>query len=120
LRREEFIDDLLNEYETEIRRCLDKGAYKVQVDFTEARQAVKLDPSGDLLNSFIELNNLALSRFTPEEETLLGIDTCPGTDRDSTHYADVDCAQLLSSQEIRMRVAETALAAAVLGGRHAG
>src|ERR1700682_5212871 len=27
--RDEFIDDLLREHETEIRRCLQKGAYKV-------------------------------------------------------------------------------------------
>ncbi len=56
--REQFIDDLLNEHETEIRRCLKKGAHKVQVDFTEGRLAVKIDPSGNLLNSFIDLNRL--------------------------------------------------------------
>ena len=33
--REEFINDLLSEHETEIRRCLAKGAHKVQIDFTE-------------------------------------------------------------------------------------
>ena len=33
--REQFIDDLLREHETEVRRCLDKGAHKVQIDFTE-------------------------------------------------------------------------------------
>ena len=65
--RAEFIDDLLREHETEVRRCLDKGAHKVQIDFTEGRLAIKLDPSGGLLNSFIDLNNLALSRFSPEE-----------------------------------------------------
>src|SRR5205085_333369 len=32
--REEFIDDLLREHETEIRRCLQKGAHTVQIDFT--------------------------------------------------------------------------------------
>jgi hypothetical protein len=42
--REQFIDDLLHEHETEIRRCLKKGAYQVQIDFTEARLAMKLDP----------------------------------------------------------------------------
>ena len=44
--REEFIGDLLREHETEIRRCLNKGAHKVQVDFTEGRLAVKIDPPG--------------------------------------------------------------------------
>src|SRR6266852_481780 len=50
--REEFIDDLLRESETEIRRCLNRGAHKVQLDFTEGRLALKVDPSGHLLNTF--------------------------------------------------------------------
>jgi 5-methyltetrahydropteroyltriglutamate--homocysteine methyltransferase len=95
--REQFIDDLLNEHETEIRRCLKKGAHKIQVDFTEGRLSVKIDPSGYLLNSFIDLNNLALSRFSPEERGRIGVHTCPGNDFDSTHSADVDYAQLLPS-----------------------
>lgn len=93
--RDEFIDDLLSEHETEIRRCLQKGAFKVQIDFTEARLAMKIDPSGQLLNSFIDLNNLALSRFSTEERKAIGVHTCPGGDRDSTHSADVDYAQFL-------------------------
>ncbi|MDB6052921.1 MAG: 5-methyltetrahydropteroyltriglutamate--homocysteine methyltransferase [Verrucomicrobiales bacterium] len=95
--RQQFIDDLLHEHETEIRRCFAKGAFKVQVDFTEGRFAVKLDPSGHLLNSFIGLNNLVLSRFTDEERKKIAIHTCPGGDRDSTHSADVDYADLLPS-----------------------
>src|SRR6202051_3782134 len=95
--REQFIDDLLSEHETEIRSCLKKGAHKVQVDFTEGRLAVKIDPSGHLLNSFIDLNNLALSRFSPEERRRIGVHTCPGNDLDSTHSADVDYAELLPS-----------------------
>jgi 5-methyltetrahydropteroyltriglutamate--homocysteine methyltransferase len=93
--REHFIDDLLAEHETEIRRCLHKGAHKVQVDFTEGRLAVKIDPSGKLLHSFIDLNNLALSRFSAEERKRIGVHTCPGGDRDSTHSAEVDYAELL-------------------------
>src|ERR1700680_3852054 len=95
--REQFVDDLLSEHETEIRRCLKKGAHKVQVDFTEGRLAVKIDPSGHLLNSFIDLNNLALSRCSPEERARIGVHTCPGNDLDSTHSADVDYAELLPS-----------------------
>jgi 5-methyltetrahydropteroyltriglutamate--homocysteine methyltransferase len=95
--REEFIDDLLREHETEFRRCLEKGAHKVQIDFTEGRLAIKIDPSGDLLNSFIDLNNLALSRFSAEERARIGVHTCPGGDRDSTHSAEVDYADLLPS-----------------------
>jgi 5-methyltetrahydropteroyltriglutamate--homocysteine methyltransferase len=93
--RGEFIDDLLNEHETEIRRCLQKGAHKVQIDFTEGRLAIKVDPSGKLLHSFIDLNNLALARFSAEERERIGIHTCPGGDLDSTHSADVDYAELL-------------------------
>jgi 5-methyltetrahydropteroyltriglutamate--homocysteine methyltransferase len=95
--REQFIDDLLSEHVTEIRRCFDKGAEKVQIDFTEGRLAMKIDPSGHLLSSFIDLNNLALGRFTSEERRKLGVHTCPGGDRDSTHSADVDYADLLPS-----------------------
>ena len=93
--RQQFIDDLLAEHETEIRRCFNSGAYKVQIDFTEGRLAVKIDPSGQLLHSFIDLNNLALSRFSPEERQRLGVHTCPGGDLDSTHSADVDYSELL-------------------------
>src|SRR3954463_11442981 len=34
--RDQFIEDLLSEHEKEIRRCLQKGAAKIQIDFTEA------------------------------------------------------------------------------------
>ena len=95
--RDEFIEDLLAQHETEIRRCLAKGAAKVQIDFTEGRFAVKIDPSGNLLNSFIDLNNLALSRFSLGDRAKIGVHTCPGGDRDSTHSAEVDYADLLPS-----------------------
>lgn len=95
--REQFIDDLLREHETEVRRCLQKGAHAVQIDFTEGRLAIKLDRSGHLLNSFIDLNNLALSRFSAEDRGRIGVHTCPGGDCDSTHSGDVDYAELLPS-----------------------
>jgi 5-methyltetrahydropteroyltriglutamate--homocysteine methyltransferase len=95
--REQFIEDLLREHETEVRNCLRKGAHKVQIDFTEGRLAVKIDPSGELLHSFIDLNNLALARFSAVERGRIGVHTCPGGDRDSTHSADVDYADLLPS-----------------------
>jgi len=95
--RDAFIQDLLQEPEREIRACLRKGAHKVQIDFTEGRLAVKIDPSGELLHSFIDLNNLALARLSPEDRRHIGVHTCPGGDRDSTHSADVDYADLLPS-----------------------
>ena len=95
--RDQFIEDLLSEHEKEVRGCLSRGAHKVQIDFTEGRLAMKVDPTGKLLHSFIDLNNLALSRFTAAERQRLGVHTCPGGDRDSTHSADVDYAELLPS-----------------------
>src|SRR6202451_4444338 len=95
--RETFIEDLLHEHVTEVRRCLEKGAHKVQIDFTEGRFSLKGDPSGGLLSSFVDLNNLALARFSSAERQRLGVHTCPGGDLDSTHSADVDYAELLPS-----------------------
>ena len=80
---------LLNEAEADIRRCLNSGAYNVQIDFTEGRLALKLDPSKGLLKSFIDLNNKVLARFTEEERKRIGVHSCPGGDHDSTHSADI-------------------------------
>jgi 5-methyltetrahydropteroyltriglutamate--homocysteine methyltransferase len=95
--REQFIEDLLNEHVLEVRGCLERGAHAVQIDFTEGRFAVKIDPTGTLLASFIDLNNLALARFSAEERKRIGVHTCPGGDLDSTHSADVDYAELVPS-----------------------
>jgi 5-methyltetrahydropteroyltriglutamate--homocysteine methyltransferase len=93
--RAEFLADLVREAEAEIRQCLVKGAYSVQVDFTEGRLSLKLDPSGGLLENFVKLNNQVLSRFSADERQRIGVHTCPGGDRDSVHSADVDYASLL-------------------------
>jgi 5-methyltetrahydropteroyltriglutamate--homocysteine methyltransferase len=93
--REAFLDDLVRETVRDIRGCLDAGAHRVQIDFTEGRLAVKLDPSKRLLREFIALNNRVLDHFTPEERQRIGVHTCPGGDHDSTHSADVDYAELL-------------------------
>ena len=93
--RDAFLDDLKREAESDIRDALDAGAHNVQLDFTEGRLAVKLDPSLGLLRTFIGLNNEGLGRFSDADRQRLGVHTCPGGDRDSTHSADVDYAQLL-------------------------
>lgn len=93
--REEFLADLVNGCEADIRRCLDAGAHTVQLDFTEARLSLKLDPSGGLLRSFVELNNQVLNRFSDEERRRIGVHSCPGGDQDSAHSLDVDYAGLL-------------------------
>jgi len=93
--RDAFLQDLAAEAEKDIRQCLDAGAASVQLDFTEGRLSLKLDPSGGVLNDFIELNNMVLDRFTTEERSRLGVHTCPGGDQDSAHSLDVDYAGLL-------------------------
>ena len=93
--RDAFLADLLREAERDIRQCLARGAANVQIDFTEGRLAVKLDPSKQLLRSFVDLNNRVLDRFTADERSRIGVHTCPGGDHDSTHSADVDYADLL-------------------------
>jgi 5-methyltetrahydropteroyltriglutamate--homocysteine methyltransferase len=93
--REAFMRDLIDEAETDIRGVLDGGADSVQIDFTEARLSLKLDPSGGLLRNFVALNNQVLDRFTSEQRRRIGVHVCPGGDHDSTHSADVDYAGLL-------------------------
>lgn len=93
--RDAFVQDLIREAERDIRGCLEAGAHAVQVDFTEGRLALKLDPSGELLRGFVALNNRVLERFSEAEREKIGVHTCPGGDRDSTHSADVDYRELL-------------------------
>jgi 5-methyltetrahydropteroyltriglutamate--homocysteine methyltransferase len=93
--REAFLEDLTTEAEHDIRQCLNNGADSVQIDFTEGRLALKLDPSGGVLTAFIGLNNRVLSRFSDAERARIGVHTCPGGDHDSTHSADVDYVKLL-------------------------
>ena len=93
--REAFLADLTDEAEADIRGALDAGAASVQIDFTEARLSLKLDPSGGLLRSFVDLNNKVLDRFTAQDRQCVGVHVCPGGDHDSTHSADVDYAGLL-------------------------
>jgi 5-methyltetrahydropteroyltriglutamate--homocysteine methyltransferase len=91
---EAFLDDLVAEAASEMRGCIERGA-TVQIDFTEARLAIKLDPSRGLLDSFVDLNNRVLAQLTDEERAKVGVHTCPGGDQDSTHSADIDYLELL-------------------------
>jgi 5-methyltetrahydropteroyltriglutamate--homocysteine methyltransferase len=93
--REAFTAELIDEAEADIRGALDNGAANVQIDFTEGRLSLKLDPSGNLLRSFVALNNQVLDRFRAEERLRIGVHVCPGGDHDSTHSADVDYIRLL-------------------------
>jgi len=92
---EQFINDLIAQHVGEVRRCLDLGAHKVQIDFTEARLSIKYDPSGDMLKSFVDLINKCLAHFNDDEIQRIGIHTCPGADVDSTHSVEIDYKYLL-------------------------
>jgi len=93
--REAFLSDLVDEAVADIRRSLVHGADSVQIDFTEGRLSLKLDPSGGLLENFVALNNKVIDHFSPQERQRIGVHTCPGGDKDATHSADVDYAGLL-------------------------
>ncbi|WP_433332298.1 5-methyltetrahydropteroyltriglutamate--homocysteine methyltransferase [Spirillospora sp. CA-294931] len=93
--RDKFLQDLVAESEADIRRCLEAGAHVVQLDFTEGRLALKLDPSGGVLADFLALITRVLERFTEDERARIGVHTCPGGDQDSTHSLDIDYAGLL-------------------------
>jgi methionine synthase II (cobalamin-independent) len=100
--REQFLADLCDECEKDIRKCFVAGAARVSIDFTEGRLACRNDPRNPwtgrgMLGHFIELNNRVIDRFSAEERKNIGIHTCPGGDCDSTHSADVDYAELLPS-----------------------
>jgi methionine synthase II (cobalamin-independent) len=100
--REQFLSDLVDECERDIRMAFDAGARRVSIDFTEGRLACRNDPNNPwtgrgMLAQFIDLNNRVLDRFSAEERRNIGIHTCPGGDCDSTHSADVDYAELLPS-----------------------
>ena len=112
--RKQFLDDLINEAERDVRQCLEAGADKVQLDFTEARLALEWDKSGKLLDEFIDINNRVLDRFDKEEQKKLGVHVCSGllcfllffemkisnflsgNDRGSTHSPNIDYSRVLS------------------------
>ncbi|HEY2601179.1 MAG TPA: hypothetical protein VGI67_06450 [Thermoleophilaceae bacterium] len=99
--RDEFLSDLCDECEKDIRQCFDAGAVRVSVDFTEGRLANKNDERNpwtgkNMLQEFIELNNRVLDRFSPEERKNIGIHTCPGGDCDSVHSKEVPYENLLT------------------------
>lgn len=100
--REQFMSDLVDECEKDIRMAFKAGAARVSIDFTEGRLACRNDPNNpwtgrNMLGEFVALNNRVIDRFKPAERKNIGIHTCPGGDCDATHSADVDYAELLPS-----------------------
>src|ERR1700722_6962954 len=70
--REEFLADVVDECEKDIRQCFDAGSVRVSIDFSEGRLANKNDSRNpwtgrDMLGEFIELNNRVLARFSAQE-----------------------------------------------------
>jgi methionine synthase II (cobalamin-independent) len=99
--REQFLSDVVDEVEKDIRQCFAAGAVRVSVDFTEGRLANKNDSRNpwtgrDMLQDFIDLNNRVFDRFSADERRNIGIHTCPGGDNDSVHSKEVPYEQLLS------------------------
>jgi methionine synthase II (cobalamin-independent) len=99
--RDQFLDDLCDEVEKDIRQCFAAGAARVSIDFTEGRLANKNDSRNpwtnkDMLQEFIDLNNRVIDRFSAEERVNIGIHTCPGGDCDSVHSKEVPYEKLLS------------------------
>ncbi len=99
--REQFLDDVVDEVEKDIRTTFATGAERVSIDFTEGRLANKNDSRNpwtgrDMLQEFIDLNNRVLERFSAEERRNIGIHTCPGGDMDSVHSRDVPYEKLLN------------------------
>ncbi|KAJ7742843.1 hypothetical protein B0H16DRAFT_1562531 [Mycena metata] len=98
--KSEFVADLVAECEKDIRGCFVAGATRVSIDFTEGRLASKKDSrnpwtSANLLQTFIQLNNQVLDRFSAEERVNIGIHTCPGGDTDSVHSAEMNAGYFL-------------------------
>jgi len=100
--REEFTKDLVDECEKDIRKCFEAGVIRISLDFTEGRLACKNDHRNPwtgkkMLQTFININNRVLDRFTAEERKNIGVHTCPGGDCDSVHSKEVDYHELLPS-----------------------
>ncbi|MDA0173084.1 hypothetical protein OJ998_28545 [Solirubrobacter taibaiensis] len=99
--RDQFLADLCDEVEKDIRQCFAAGAVRVSIDFTEGRLANKNDSRNpwtnkDMLQEFIDLNNRVIDRFSADERVNIGIHTCPGGDCDSVHSKEVPYEKLLS------------------------
>jgi methionine synthase II (cobalamin-independent) len=99
--RDQFLADLCDEVEKDIRQCFAAGAVRVSIDFTEGRLANKNDSRNpwtnrDMLEEFIDLNNRVIDRFSADERRNIGIHTCPGGDCDSVHSKEVPYERLLT------------------------
>ncbi|CAF0863327.1 unnamed protein product [Adineta steineri] len=88
--REQFLDDLINEAEKDVRQCLEAGADKVQLDLFS-----KINLNKTLLKQFIEINNRMLDRFNENEQKKLGVHVCSDYDEDNKRSSELDYFEIL-------------------------
>ncbi|UJR20389.1 hypothetical protein I4U23_023520 [Adineta vaga] len=94
--REDFLNDLINEAEKDVRRCLKAGADKVQLDFAKTELTLKIDSNGNLLKESIEINNRMLDRFSSEEQKKLGVHVCSANENEKSQSShDIDYLEVL-------------------------
>lgn len=75
--REQFLSDLCDQAEQDIRQAFAAGALRVSIDFTGGRLAIKNDPRNPwtgraMLQQFIEVNHRVIDRFSPAERVNIG------------------------------------------------
>ncbi|KAB5588413.1 hypothetical protein CTheo_8142 [Ceratobasidium theobromae] len=93
--REQFLADVCNQCEMDIRKCFQAGAIRVSMDFTEGRLALRNNVrnpwTGEcLLDFFIDLNNRVINRFSAVERAHIGVHACPCGDWDSAYNHDME------------------------------
>ncbi len=94
--RDEFLGDLTNEVERDIRQCLEACADSVQMNFTP------LDFNKKRLEELIEIDNRVLERFSSEDRKKIGVHC------ESGHSPEV-CHELLLPALFRLRAGRFSL-----------
>ena len=106
--REAFLQDLLDAHEAEVRAAIEQGAGLVQIDFSDARLALALDPAGRLLEGLVHLNGLALARFSEDERARIGV--YPGlTGTPGLEHAADEGYEVLLPQLLRLKAGRFAV-----------
>ena len=113
--REEFLNDLCDECEKDIRKCFAAGAVRVSIDFTEGRLACRNDPN----NAPQEIaDDLVLaSKYIPTRR-LASTDDCgfsPFSIDVKPKHGSPDVARDIAFQKIAARIEGTKIASERLG-----
>ena len=83
--KEQFVNDLVNECVTDVKKCIASGAAEVGMDMTEATYAIKVDPTGGVLKSMVGLIDAVCEKLSPEELNKVTLHTCFGADNFTNH-----------------------------------